>query len=216
MALQDYPLTGGTQRQPEEQAESYERPLASPSLRVPAPPLHQPGPGDPDPHISMPAAVPGLGGAADPSLPYPVPVSPSTRDHSSPSLPASVAPISGIPSRAGQNNPSTDAVSETTQPNARQMPGPANAGGFSDIMQVDITDHGPTGSTRMGIPEESAQRPLLTVDGRFLDPEKYEPVKPIGSGGFAKVIYHLNYQYFMHSVVKETQACCLNNHQGSR
>lgn len=190
MALQDYPLTG--QRQPEEQAESYERPLA------PAPPLHQPVPGDPDPHISMPAAVPGPGGAADPSLPYPVPVSPSTRDHSSPSLPASVA------------------VSETTQPNARQMPEPANAGGFSDIMQLDITDHGPTGSTRMGIPEESAQRPLLTVDGRFLDPEKYEPVKLIGSGGFAKVIYHLNYQYFMHSVVKETQACCLNNHQGSR
>jgi len=57
-------------------------------------------------------------------------------------------------------------------------------------MQVDVTDHGSTGSTGIGIPEESAQRPQLMVDGRFLDPEKYEPVKLIGSGGFAKVIYH--------------------------
>jgi len=116
VALQDYPLTGGTQRQPQEQAES----LAS-SFRVPVP-LRQPALGDPDSHISMPTAVPGPGGAADPSLPYPVPVSPSTRDDPSPSLPASVAPINGTPSPAGQNNLSTEAVSETTQPNARQMP----------------------------------------------------------------------------------------------
>ena len=172
-ALHDYPLTAGTQRQPEEQAESYQRPLASPSLGVPAPRLRQPAPADL-------AAVPGRGGAGDLSLPYPVPVSPSTRDDSLPSLPASVAPISGSPSPAGQNNPSTNAVSETTQASVRQMPGP----------DQDITDHGTTRSTRMGIPEESAQRPQLMVDGRFLDPEKYEPVKLIGSGGFAKVIYH--------------------------
>ena len=184
-ALHDYPLTAGTQRQPEEQAESYQRPLASPSLGVQAPRLRQPAPGDLDPHISRPTAVPGPGGAGDLSLPYPVPV--STRDDSLPSLPGSVAPISGSPSPAGQNNPSTDAVSETTQASVRQMPEPANAGGFTD---QDITDHGTTRSTRMGIPEESAQRPQLMVDGRFLDPEKYEPVKLIGSGGFAKVIYH--------------------------
>ena len=203
------PLITGTQRQPEEQGESYQRPSASPRLRdsssavppvasghldpsvsrpilAPGPPVHQPAPGSSDPYVSSPAALPSLG-SADPSLQYPVQVSQSARDDSLLPLPASAIPISASPSHAGQNNPSTDAVSEPTQANSRQVPGPANAGGFTG---QDITDHGAASSTRMSVPVESALRSDLMIDGRFLDPEKYEPVKLLGSGGFAKVVYH--------------------------
>jgi len=215
-ALGGNSLTTSTQRQPEEQAESYQRPSASSSsvrpvasshlepsvsrpIAAPAPSVRQPAPGYSDPRMSTPAAGP------DPSLPYPVLVSQSSRDDFSlVMLPASDAPINSSPTPASQNNPSTNPVSETTQAYARQVPGPANAG-------EDITDHGTTNSTRTSIPVDSALRSELTIDGRFLDPEKYDPVKLIGSGGFAKVILIIT-QYFVHSVVKNTQACCLNNH----
>ena len=224
LALHDYyPLISGTQRQPEEQAEPYRRPSASSSLVspvalshldpsvsrptqvAPAPRVHQPAPGYSDPRVSPPAA------ALDQSLPYPVPVSQSTRDDSLPPLPAPGAPISTSPSHAGQNNPSTDAESETTQADSRQESGPANTGGSSGH---DITDHGTNGNTRTSVPVDSALRLELTTDGCFLDPEKYEPVKLLGMGGFAKVIYHL-FIPFVHSVVKMAQACCINNHQCS-
>ena len=47
----------------------------------------------------------------------------------------------------------------------------------------------PDGSTSMSAPiqVQSGRSLQLTVDGNYLDPEKYEPVKLIGSGGFAKV-----------------------------
>lgn len=219
-ALHVFPLTTGTQRQPEEQGESYQRPSASPSPRVSssaippaasshwdppvsrpmgssAPPVHQPAPVHSDPHVSMPAVVPSHRDTldqrpfaaptpADPSLPYPVPVSQSAGDDSS--LPAPVAPSVGGPFHAGLNNSSTDAITESPQANSRQVPGPANAGGFTG---QDITDQGTTTSTRMSVPVESALRSELMYNGRFLDPEKYEPVKLLGCGGFAKVVYYL-------------------------
>ena len=193
-------MTTGTQRQPEEQAELYQRPSASssfvppvalshldpsvsrPMQVAPAPPVRQPAPGYSDPHVSPPAGVP------DQSLPYPIPVSQSSRDNSLLPLPASGTPISTSPSHAGQNNPSTDAVSETIPADSRQVSGPANTGGLSD---QDITDHGTTSNTRTSVPVDSALGLQLTINGCFLDPEKYEPVKLLGSGGFAKVIYHL-------------------------
>ena len=52
----------------------------------------------------------------------------------------------------------------------------------------DSTDHGPETATRTGVQVESSLRPQLSSDGCFLDPEKYEPVKLLGSGGFAKVL----------------------------
>lgn len=194
-ALRDYPLTTGTQRQPEEQAESYQRPSASSSsvppvasshldpsvsrpMVAPALSVHRPASGYSDPHVSPPAAVP------DQSLPYPVPVSQSARDDSLPPLPASSAPISTSPSHAGQNNPSTDAESATMQADSRQVSGPATMG---DISGQDITDHGTTSNIRTSVPVDSALRSELTVEGCFLDPEKYEPVKLLGRGGFAKV-----------------------------
>lgn len=208
LALPDYPSTTGTQRQPEEQAESYQRPSGSSSsvppvvssqldpsvsrpIVAPAPPVCQPAPGFSDLHISTPAAVP------DPSLPYPVPVSQSGRDDSLLPPPAAAAPLSASPSHAGQNNPSTDAVSETTQVDSTQVREPANGGRFSE----DITDHGTTNNTRTSVPVDSALGLELTIDGRFLDPEKYDPVKLLGSGGFAKVIYHLIFCAF----------CCLKH-----
>ena len=145
-------------------------------------PVRQPAPGYSDPHVSPPAGVP------DQSLPYPIPVSQSSRDNSLLPLPASGTPISTSPSHAGQNNPSTDAVSETIPADSRQVSGPANTGGLSD---QDITDHGTTSNTRTSVPVDSALGLQLTINGCFLDPEKYEPVKLLGSGGFAKVIYHL-------------------------
>ena len=208
-ALGDISLRTSTQRQPEEQAESYHRPSASSSSVVPvasshldpsvsrhivapAPSVRQPAPGYSDPRMSMPAVVPA------PSLPYPVPVSQSSREDISPLVVPrqASAPISASPAPASQNNPSTDAVSETTQ---------ADDGG------QDITDHGTTNNTRTSVPVDSALRSELSINGRFLDPEIYDPVKLIGSGGFAKVIL-ITTQYFVHPVVKNTQACCLNNH----
>lgn len=199
-ALGNYPLTPGTQRQPEEQAESSQRPSASSSsvlpvassqldpsvsrpIVAPALPVHQPAPGYP-----MPAAIP------DQSLPYPVPVSQSGRDDSSlVPLPASAVPSSSSPTPTGQNNPSTYAVSETTQANSTHVSEPNNAGDFTGL---DITDHGTDNSTRTSIPVDPELKSELTTNGRFLDPEKYDPVKLIGSGGFAKVIYHLKFCAF--------------------
>ena len=193
LVLHDYPLTTGTQRQPEEQAESFQRPSASsssvplvasshldPSVSVSrVRPVRQPAPGYSDPHVSPPAAVPAQ------SLPYPVPVSQSAGDDSLLPLPGSAAPISASPSDAGQNNPSTDAESETTQADSRQGSEPANTGGSNG---QDNTDHGTTSNTRTSIPVDSALKSQLTVDGCVLDPEKYEPIKLLGRGGFAKVI----------------------------
>jgi len=193
-ALGDISLTTSTQRQPEEQAESYHRPSASSSsvarvasshldlsvsrpIVAPAPSVRQPAPGYSDPRMSTPAVV------QHPSLPYPVPISQPSRDDISPLLVPrqAPAPISASLAPASQNNPSTDAVSETTQAYSRQVPGPADGG-------QDITDHGPANSTRTSVPVDSALRSELSINGRFLDPEKYDPIKLIGSGGFAKVI----------------------------
>ena len=164
----------------------YPYPSLDPSVSRPvvaaAHPVRQPAPGYSDPHVSPPAGVP------DQSLPYPIPVSQSSRDNSLLPLPASGTPISTSPSHADQNNPSTDAVSETIPADSRQVSGPANTGGLSD---QDITDHGTTSNTRTSVPVDSALGLQLTINGCFLDPEKYEPVKLLGSGGFAKVIYHL-------------------------
>ena len=52
----------------------------------------------------------------------------------------------------------------------------------------ESTDHGPERATRTGIQVESSLRLQLSSGGCFLDPEKYEPVKFLGSGGFAKVL----------------------------
>lgn len=213
LALRDYPLTTGTQRQPEEQAESYQMPSASsysvrpvasshfdPSVSrptvAPALSVHRPAPGYSDPHVSPPAVVP------DQSLPYPVPVSQSTRDDPL-TLPASAAPISTSPLHAGQNNAATDAESATTQADSRQVSGPDNMG---DVSGQDITDHGATSNIRTSVPVDSALRSELTVEGCFLDPEKYEPVKQLGRGGFAKVIYHLSI-LFVQSMVKMAKYC---------
>ena len=201
-ALRNYPLTIGTQRQPEEQAESYQRPSASSSsvpsasrpVVAPALSVQHHAPGYSDRHVSPPATV------SEQSLPYPVPVSQSAGDESLLQVPGSAAPISASPSHAGQNNPSTDAESETTQADSTPVSVPANTGGLNG---QDITDHGTTSNTRTSIPVDSALRSQLTADGRFLDPEKYDPVKLLGSGGFAKVIYHL--------LITLCEICCLVN-----
>ena len=53
----------------------------------------------------------------------------------------------------------------------------------------DLTDQGPERVTRAGVQVQSSSRSLLSMDqdGCFLDPEKYEAVKLLGTGGFAKV-----------------------------
>ena len=160
------------------------------SLPVPLPASTGPSSGSPIPAVqNNPStdAVSETTQVPDQSLPYPVPV--SGRDSSLPvPLPASTGPSSGSPIPAVQNNPSTDAVSETTQSDSREVPGPANGG---DLNGQDITDHGTDNSTRTSVSVDSALRSELRIDGRFLDPEKYEPVKLLGSGGFAKVIYRI-------------------------
>ena len=118
---------------------------------------------------------------ANPTLPYPVPISQPTMDDPSLQRPAPAAPGNGGPLPSGQNNSSTDAYS-------RQVHGPANPRHFTG---QDITDHGPNNGIRTSVQEESSLRLQLTVGGSFLDPEKYEPVKFLASGGFAKVIMHI-------------------------
>lgn len=209
-----------TQRQPQEQAESIHRPLPSlagypvppvasghwaphvsgssataASLRDPGPPASQHALG----HSDLPVSVPVHGfpsapshpippesnqldsALANPTLPYPVPISQPTMDDPSLQRPAPAAPGNGGPLPSGQNNSSTDAYS-------RQVHGPANPRHFTG---QDITDHGPNNGIQTSVQEESSLRLQLTVGGSFLDPEKYEPVKFLASGGFAKVIMHI-------------------------
>ena len=118
---------------------------------------------------------------ANPTLPYPVPISQPTMDDPSLQRPAPAAPGNGGPLPSGQNNSSTD-------DNSRQVHGPANARHFTG---QDITDHGPNNGIRTSVQVESSLRLQLTVGGSFLDPEKYEPVKFLASGGFAKVIMQI-------------------------
>lgn len=156
-------------------------PLAASSagLRDPAPPVPQPAPvAAPSSAHQRPLAAPTL---ADPSLPYPTPVSQPTRDVPSLPRPAPAAPGLSGPSPLRQNSSSTDAV----EVNSGQVHGPANPRHFTG---QDITDHGLNDRIRTSVPVESAPRLQLTMEGSYLDPEKYEPVKLLGSGGFAKVI----------------------------
>ena len=163
-------------------ASSYLDPSVSWPMVARALSVHHHAQGYSDPHVSPHATVPAQ------SLLYPVPVSQSGGVFSLLPLPGSAAPISTSPSYAGQNNPSTDAESETTEADSRQVSVPANTGGSNG---QDITDHDTTSNTRTSIPVDSALRLELMTEGSFLDPEKYEPVKRLGRGGFAKVIYHL-------------------------
>lgn len=210
-ALRDgYPLsTTGTQCQPEEQVESNQRPFAaapilSPSISMPAAasshrdPAHQIPPTAPiladpsllpypvpisqaarlEPSLQMPdTAAPTL---AEPSLPYPVPISQGIRREPSLSMPAPAAPALSGPSPIDVNNSSTDAIHGSPEAN-----GPS---AVARSTGQDITDHGANNNARTGVPVESAPRSQLMADGSFLDPDKYEAVKPLGCGGFAKVI----------------------------
>ena len=46
-------------------------------------------------------------------------------------------------------------------------------------------------AVRTGIPDAQTLRSMhgLDRDGTFLDPEKYDPIKHLGTGGFAEVPY---------------------------
>ncbi|KAL9959172.1 hypothetical protein ACROYT_G036266 [Oculina patagonica] len=159
-------------------------------LRDQAPPVPQTAPGRLDPLVSPPAAAPShqiptaAPTLADPSLPYPTPVSRPTMEDPSLPRPAPAAPNPSGPPPSGPNNLSTDTITETPEANPRQVQGSANA---RRPAGQDLTDHGPDTRIRTSVPVQSAPRLQLTFEGRFLDPEKYEPVKELGSGGFAKV-----------------------------
>lgn len=128
-----------------------------------------------EPSLQMPdTAAPTL---AEPSLPYPVPISQGIRREPSLSMPA---PALSGPSPIDVNNSSTDAIHGS--PEANEPSAVARSTG------QDITDHGANNNARTGVPVESAPRSQLMADGSFLDPDKYEAVKPLGCGGFAKVI----------------------------
>ena len=160
---------------------------AAPSLRNPAPSAPVAAAGPP---VSVPVSAPGdppnqrLQTLADPSLPFPVPVSQPTMENPSLQSPPPAAP-SGNASPI--DDTSTDTIQAPSVSSSRPLhePSALGPGGFAG---QDITDHVPNGGVRASVPVSSALRAQLTSNGNFLDPEKYEPIKLIGSGGFAKVI----------------------------
>ena len=111
---------------------------------------------------------------ADPSLGYPVQVSQPSMEN-----PSLQSPLS--PDAVTQGPPSST---------ARQVQEHSASVGSAGL---DAIDHPPNGSISTGIPATADLKVQVSAMGNFLDPVKYEPIKMIGSGGFAKVqIFHLH------------------------
>ena len=166
--------------------------------RLPPPSVPQRAPSHTDPPVSSTVAAPSATEEssdqrpsvasilANPSLPFPIQLSLSNYDDSS--LPRPVPAGPGLSGPSSINDPLPDAVDahETTDDNSTQVHGSANEEGFT---RQDNTDHGlADNSTRASIAVDPALKMHLTFPGSYLDPEKYDPVKLLGSGGFAKVI----------------------------
>ena len=83
--------------------------------------------------------------------------------------------------------------------------------------ETDFTDHGP------GVPEPSqtsTQVPSLRSqlhldrDGAFLDAEKYDPIKHLGSGGFAKASLLSTYTLVVVTAIEVAEISVFHDESG--